>query len=115
MRPVPRIGRQHQARDLEQPAHAGQQLAIEEAKFCHGEHQQGKGRGHEGERRLPEAIEALEMLGVTAANGAEIDGKARWHQCCSCRPIRRWRMCEVSVSITDTVMMISTRMADTSE
>ena len=49
------------------------------------------------------------------AHGAEIDREMRRHQCFSCRPIRRWRTCEVSVSITDTVMTISTRMADTSE
>ena len=64
---------------------------------------------------LAAAIEALEVLRMAAADGAEIDREARRHQCFSCRPIRRWRTCEVSVSITDTVMTISTRMADTSE
>ena len=60
---------------------------------------------------------AISLLGtlMAAADGAEIDRKVRRHQCFSCRPIRRWRTYEVSVSITDTVMTISTRMADTSE
>ena len=74
-----------------------------------------KAASRNGDDHPAAAIEALEVLRMAAAHGAEIDREARRHQCFSCRPIRRWRTCEVSVSITDTVMTISTRMADTSE
>src|SRR4029450_9042569 len=115
MRPVLRVGRQHQTRDLGQPAHAGEQLAVEEAELAHGVDQQDEGRGSDSDNHPATVLEALEVLRMAAADGVEIDREVRRHQCFSCRPIRGWRTYEVSVSITDTVMTISTRMADTSE
>ena len=111
MRPVLGIGRQHQARDLAQPADAGEQLAVEEAELAHGEDQQGEGCSRNGDR--PSG-------GGDRSAGSAADGGRAWRRDrpatargisgFSCRPIRRWRTCEVSVSITDTVMTISTRM-----
>src|SRR5262249_59495143 len=106
-------GWQHEPRDLDQPLAAGQELAGEEAELGHAEQQQHDDSEDRQQRRQTPPVEAREMLRMATADSGKVDGRP--HQCFSSRPIRRWRMREVIVSITATVIRISTRMAETSE
>src|SRR5262249_33665656 len=98
-----------------EPGHAGEEAAAEKAELRHAEDQHTGGDCSKPQRQLTLAARRAEVVWVTAADGIEVDRRARGHQRRSSRPIRRWRTWPVTVSITETVMMIRIRMAETSE
>ena len=87
MRPAARVGRQHQADDLDQARASGEQRAAEEAELRHAEQQQGESRDARQQGQQALAVEAGEMLRMAVSDGDKIDRGTALHQRLSSRPI----------------------------
>src|SRR5262245_52108838 len=107
MRPVARIWRQHQTRNLAQLADAAGECLAEEAELGHAKQKQQQRSGAQRQHEPALAARRPEMMRMTTADRDKLDRRARDHPCRSSRPIRRWRTWPVAMSITDTVMTIS--------